>query len=122
VRSLAHDLGEKLGCGAHLIGLRRTKSGRFTLRDAVPLRKLREAFEDGNWYQYLIPAAEALSDWPAIELDQYMVDAIRHGHRIPADDEGHSMVRGVNEQGELVALLEYVPDANEWQPKKVFFS
>ncbi len=42
VRSLAHDLGEGLGCGAHLVGLRRTKSGRFTLRDAVPLRKLRE--------------------------------------------------------------------------------
>ena len=45
MRSLAHDLGENLGCGAHLVGLRRTNSGRFTLRDAVPLRKLREAFE-----------------------------------------------------------------------------
>jgi tRNA pseudouridine55 synthase len=126
VRSLAHDLGEKLGCGAHLIGLRRTKSGRFTLRDAVPLRRLREAFEDGNWYQYLIPAAEALSDWPAIELTQDQVEAIRHGHRITGDDNitesGVSMVRGVSEQGELVALLEFILDSNEWQPKKVFFS
>jgi tRNA pseudouridine55 synthase len=126
VRSLAHDLGEKLGCGAHLIGLRRTKSGRFTLRDAVPLRRLREAFEDGNWYQYLIPAAEALSDWPAIELTQEQVEAIRHGHRITADEasstSGVSMIRGVSEQGELVALLEFVTEANEWQPKKVFFS
>jgi tRNA pseudouridine55 synthase len=126
VRSLAHDLGEKLGCGAHLIGLRRTKSGRFTLRDAVPLRRLREAFEDGNWYQFLIPAAEALSDWPAIELTQEQVEAIRHGHRISSEDtgieSGVDMVRGVSEQGELVALLEMVPEANEWQPKKVFFS
>ncbi len=125
VRSLAHDLGEKLGCGAHLIGLRRTKSGRFTLRDAVPLRRLRESFEDGNWYQYLIPAAEALSDWPAIELQHEQVDAIRHGHRIPVEDgetNEASMVRGVSEQGELVALMEYVPETNEWQPKKVFFS
>ncbi len=126
VRSLAHDLGEKLGCGAHLIGLRRTKSGRFTLRDAVPLRRLREAFEDGNWYQFLIPAAEALSDWPAIELTQDQVEAIRHGHRISTEDSavesGVNMVRGVSEQGELVALLEFVPETNEWQPKKVFFS
>ena len=38
VRSLANDLGEKLGCGAYLVGLRRTKSGRFSLRDATPLR------------------------------------------------------------------------------------
>ena len=59
VRSLANDLGETLGTGAYLVGLRRTKSGRFTLRDAVPLRKLQEAFQSGNWYQYLIPAAEA---------------------------------------------------------------
>jgi len=122
VRSLAHDLGEKLGCGAHLIGLRRTKSGRFTLRDAVPLRRLREACEDGTWYQYLIPAAEALSDWPAIELSQDDVEAIRHGHRIPAQDNVQDMARGVSEQGELVALLEYISEAKEWQPKKVFFS
>ncbi|NMB91037.1 MAG: tRNA pseudouridine(55) synthase TruB, partial [Chloroflexi bacterium] len=112
----------ELGCGAHLVGLRRTKSGRFTLRDAVPLRKLREAFDNGTWYQFLIPAAEALTDWPAIELDQGMVEAIRHGHRIPGDPELGQMARGISEQGELVALLEFDAEANEWQPRKVFFS
>lgn len=123
VRSLAHDLGETLGCGAHLVGLRRTKSGRFTLRDAVPLRKLRESFEVGNWYQYLIPAAEALSDWPAIDLEHEQVEAVRHGHRIPGDaPEKGSWARGISEQGELVALLEYDPESKEWQPRKVFFS
>jgi tRNA pseudouridine55 synthase len=122
VRSLAHDLGKNLGCGANLTGLRRTKSGRFTLRDAVPLRKLRDAFTDGTWYQHLIPAAEALSDWNALELSNDQVDAIRHGHRIPGDPSLGTMVRGISEAGELVALLEYDPVANEWQPKKVFFS
>ncbi len=122
VRSLAHDLGEKLGCGATLAGLRRTKSGRFTLRDAVPLRKLRDAFVDGTWYQYLIPAAEALSDWTAVELTNEQVDALRHGHRIPAEKTGITQARGVSEAGELVALLDFIPETNEWQPKKVFFS
>ncbi|HZW04001.1 MAG TPA: tRNA pseudouridine(55) synthase TruB, partial [Anaerolineaceae bacterium] len=122
VRSLANDLGEALGVGAHLIGLRRTKSGRFTLRDAVPLRKLREAFEDGNWYQYLIPAAEALSDWPSVELTPDEVEEIRHGHRIKVEEKVGELARGINEQGELIALMEFVPELNEWQPKKVFFS
>lgn len=122
VRSLAHDLGERLGCGATLTGLRRTKSGRFTLRDAVPLRKLNEAFADGTWYQYLIPAAEALSDWPALELTVEEMETVRHGNRIPATPNPEKKARGISQQGELVALLELDEASNEWQPKKVFFS
>ncbi|MBA4420061.1 MAG: tRNA pseudouridine(55) synthase TruB [Anaerolinea sp.] len=122
VRSLANDLGNELGCGAHLVGLRRTKSGRFTLRDAVPLRKLRDAFEAGNWYQYLIPAAEALSDWPAVELDPQELETIKHGNKIASKPGSTGWVRGISQQGELVALLEHNDETNEWQPKKVFFS
>ena len=126
VRSLANDLGEKLGCGAYLVGLRRTKSGRFSLRDATPLRKLQESFTAGNWYQYLIPAAEALGDWPAIELSPDEVEAVRHGHRVKVKgDTTITKVRGVSTQGELVALLELMPledGSSEWQPKKVFFT
>ena len=139
VRSLANDMGNKLGCGGYLVGLRRTKSGRFSLRDATPLRKLQEAFRAGNWYQYLIPAAEALGDWDALELNPDQVDEVRHGHRLPAaPDAKPGMVRGISMAGELVALLELVPAAEpasaegeeaavaepvmEWQPKKVFYS
>lgn len=126
VRSLANDLGAALGCGAYLVGLRRTKSGRFSLREAAPLRKLQEAFHAGNWYQYLIPAAEALAEWPAIELSPDDVENVRHGHRVrAAADAKPGMVRGVSTQGELVALMELVTGETgdpEWQPKKVFFS
>lgn len=127
VRSLANDLGEKLGCGAYLVGLRRTKSGRFSLRDAVPLRKLQEAFTAGNWYQYLIPAAEALGDWPALELSPDDVEGVRHGHRVKAAEDAvlGAKIRGVSTQGELVSLMECVEGedgALVWQPKKVFFT
>jgi tRNA pseudouridine55 synthase len=121
VRSLANDLGNQLGCGAYLIGLRRTKSGRFTLRDAVPLRRLQEAFNAGEWYRYLIPAAEALADWPMVELDADQVELIRHGHRVPADPGANGWARGVSQQGDLVALLEIDEETREWQPRKVFF-
>jgi tRNA pseudouridine55 synthase len=121
VRSLANDLGKELGTGAHLMGLRRTKSGRFTLRDAVPLRRLQEAFDAGNWYRYLIPAAEALAEWPQIELDPAQVELIRHGHRITSDIEATGMARAITQQGDLVALLEYSEETNDWQPRKVFF-
>jgi tRNA pseudouridine55 synthase len=126
VRSLANDLGVMLGCGAYLVGLRRTKSGRFSLRDSVPLRKLQEAFTAGNWYQYLIPAAEALGDWTAVELSPDEVEGVRHGHRVKVVGEpAETKVRGVSTQGELVALMEIVINedgSREWQPKKVFFT
>ncbi len=123
VRSLANDLGDMLGCGGYLVGLRRTKSGRFSLRDATPLRKLQETFRDGTWSQYLIPAAEALGDWPSLELNPDQVDAIKHGHRVPAaEDAKPGMVRAVSMAGELVALMELDEEARQWKPKKVFFS
>jgi len=121
VRSLANDLGKALGTGAHLVGLRRTKSGRFTLRDAVQLRRLQEAFDAGDWYRFLIPAAEALSDWPMVELDADAMELVRHGHRIPADTGAKGWARGVSQQGDLVALLEVDEENLEWQPRKVFF-
>jgi tRNA pseudouridine55 synthase len=127
VRSLANDMGNALGTGAYLVGLRRTKSGRFSLRDATPLRKLQESFTAGNWYQFLIPAAEALADWSAIELNPDDVEEVRHGHRVKAaaDTKPGSMVRGVSMAGELIALMELAAGEDgspEWQPKKVFFT
>lgn len=122
VRSLANDIGESLGIGAHLVGLRRTKSGQFSLRDAVALRRLREAFEAGTWAQFLIPAAEALSDWRTIELDAELLEMVRHGHRFPAEKGDTGWARAISEQGDLVALLEVDEETGEWQPRKVFFT
>lgn len=122
VRSLANDLGEALGVGAHLVGLRRTKSGQFSLRDAVSLRRLREAFEAGTWAQFLIPAAEAISDWYTVELDNDGLNKVVNGHRIPAADDAPEWGRAISEQGDLVALMERVDDDQEWQPRKVFWS
>ncbi len=122
IRSIAHDLGQKLGCGAYLSGLRRTMSGKFTLRDAVPLPDLQKAFENGTWYQYLIPAAEALTEYEEVFLDMENEADIRHGRRIAAEDGPHEKLgKAVSEQGELIALLEFVPETQEWKPRKVFY-
>lgn len=118
VRSLANELGESLGVGAHLVGLRRTKSGRFTLRDAISLRRLRESFEAGDWYQHLIPASEALADWPMVELSADETELLRHGHRVDAEPDAPQWARALTEQGDLVALVENID--GQWQPRKVF--
>lgn len=122
VRSIAHDLGQALGCGAYLSGLKRTMSGKFTLRDAVPLSDLQKAFEEGSWYQYLIPAADALNEYEEIMLNMETEADILHGRRIPAEPGDHQLYgKAVSEQGELIALLEFIPESSEWKPKKVFY-
>lgn len=122
VRSLANDLGNDLGVGAHLTGLRRTKNGQFTLRDAVRLGELKDAFVAGDWYKYLIPAAETLSDWNTVVLSSDELERIKHGQRIPAEPGDTGMARALSQQGDLIALLEAMEEDQEWQPRKVFLT
>jgi tRNA pseudouridine55 synthase len=122
VRSLANDLGNDLEVGAHLSGLRRTKNGQFTLRDAVRLQDLKESFEVGDWYKYLIPAADTLADWHTLNLSPEDTEKIKHGHRIPAEPGSVGWARGLSEQGDLIALLEAAEGEDAWQPRKVFIT
>ena len=85
------------------------------------MRRLQESFVAGNWYKSLIPAAEALADWPMVELDADQVELVRHGHRVPGQADSKGWARGVSTQGDLVALLEMDETTKEWQPRKVFF-
>lgn len=119
VRSLANDIGVELGVGAHLTGLRRTKSGHFTLKDSVSMRQLRDDFEQGTWAGSLIPAAEALGDWYTVELDEDQLHLVVNGNRIPADEDAPEMARAISQQGDLAAIIQ--KDGAEWQPKKVFY-
>jgi tRNA pseudouridine55 synthase len=122
VRSLANDLGSDLGVGAHLTGLRRTKNGQFTLRDAVRLQDLKETFEVGDWYKHLIPAADTLADWHTLDLSPDDMEKIKYGQRIPAEQGSSGWARGLSEQGDLIALLEAAEGDDTWQPRKVFIT
>jgi tRNA pseudouridine55 synthase len=74
VRSLAHDLGQAVGCGAYLSGLRRTRVGRFSLDGAIPLE---ETAGDR-----IIPLAEALPPMQLIQLDEVQAAHIREGRAV----------------------------------------
>src|SRR5579859_5405791 len=80
IRSLAYDLGERLGCGAHLVGLIRTRSGPFTLSDSIPLDQLAEAAANCSVEQYLHPADSVLQHYPAITLDAVTTERVLHGN------------------------------------------
>ncbi len=120
IRSLAHDLGERMGTGAYLAGLRRTKAGPFKIEDATPLAMLEVGFIAENWEQYVIPAAEALPEFPILEVNGESLSQLQNGHRIEAKPGSQGMARAIDADGELVAVLEAVEDGSLWHPVKVF--
>ncbi len=120
IRSIAHDLGERLSTGAHLASLRRTKAGPFTLDDSTSIMELEEGFTSGEWVTHIVPAKDALPDLPLIELDGDMLGEIIHGRRIAADEGAVGLARAVGPDGYLVAILEAVEDGTQWHPRKVF--
>ena len=121
IRSLAHDLGEKLGCGANLIALTRTASGNFSIDDAHTLDELRDAFEGGYIERYLHPLDEGLLQFEAIILDPATAKRIEQGIPLTCEREfSTSYIRAYSTDGELVALLEPGRTPDSWKPKKVF--
>jgi tRNA pseudouridine55 synthase len=92
VRSLAHDLGQAVGCGAHLIELRREAVGRFKIESAIELANIEES--------HLIPLKDALSPMPQVCLSAEAVSDIRMGRQIPdPSDFDTELVTLVDESG-----------------------
>ncbi len=120
IRSLAHNLGERLKSGAHLANLRRTKAGPFTLEDAIPLPKIEVGFLTNKWEKYIRPAADALPDFPKVLVEGEDLEKIRFGHRIEAEAPASGIARAIDPDGDLVAILEAVEDGTQWHPQKVF--
>ncbi len=106
LRGIAHDLGLKLGCGAHLDALRRTAAGPFRIEQALTLMELEANLEDA-----IIPAADLLPEFPAVTLDELSSLHVRQGRNFPAppfrEQAGSRYVKAVFGD-ELVAIGEAV--------------
>jgi tRNA pseudouridine55 synthase len=106
VRSLAHDVGQDYGCGAHLVRLRRTKSGEFPIEDATVLGDGSRFFERDYFTGRIIPMGELLLDIPAIVLSPGDRKKIIHGmdmNLLTSQWEADEY-RLLDESGDLVAI------------------
>jgi tRNA pseudouridine55 synthase len=113
VRQLAIDIGEAVGCGAHLEQLSRTAVGDLRLEDAQTLAGFEDAVagrEEGDEHiPDLIPAAVALQFMPGVELSAAQVAAVRNGARLPGGPQ--EPVR-FTFRGELIAIYGPADEGN----------
>jgi len=115
IRSIARDTGIELGCGAHLVELRRTAIGPHRVQCAVPVDRLEDAaLVKRAW----VTPAHALAHLPAVDIDADQARSLAQGRAITVPPGTGAGVAAALEHGELVAVGEVVGDA--LRPRKVF--
>lgn len=122
IRSLAYDLGRAVGCGAHLGGLVRVRSGPFSLEESITLEELAAACEQGECARYVQPADRALEHYPALHLCAEDELRVRHGNTFTYEipEQAKSLARVYNAQGDFIAIAKWESAKQQWQPTKVF--
>lgn len=141
IRSLAHEMGQKLGCGAHLAEITRTAVGEFSLEQAIALEELAEASKAGRFANCLIKLENLLPNFPRINVLPVIEKRVRHGSKFNISvsqlqpgrvepppgattelDGGLPMaprLRVFNQQEKLIAIAEAVVPRT-YQPLVVF--
>jgi tRNA pseudouridine55 synthase len=134
IRALARDLGQWLGCGAHLTALTRLASGDFSLSQAVPVEQFTAAVDAGQqdsanearWTHLVMPMDAGLQQFPAFVFKAEQSRRIRSGQALPAEAVGVREAEfcrayaAHDGEKKLIALLKFDPGAEAWQPHKVF--
>lgn len=121
IRSLAHDLGQTLGCGGYITNLVRQYSGGFPISDSLDLNTLANSSAD-----FIAHHIHPL-DWPVRLLPRYDFSEsetlhLRQGQSIPAKSisDDAPELRGYNESGQFFGIIQTNPDQNIWSPSKIF--
>ena len=132
IRSLAHDLGAKLECGAHLSELTRIESGGYSIEDCVSLEEIEEFFQKGHINKFLIPMEALLPDFPKIILKESGSARARNGGTIFSNDitkvfpdtkaiestplKKEEIFRLFSPEGNFIALAKKTPGKNGLHP------
>jgi tRNA pseudouridine55 synthase len=110
LRSIAHDAGQALGCGAYLKDLRRLASGDFRIESAQTLEQLAALSEEGRLAEALVPASQLLPEFPAEMVDAITAGQIRNGRDFRVSpfrpQTGSRFVKALNSEGDLIAIGE----------------
>ena len=126
MRSLAHDLGELLGCGAHVVDLERLSCGAFKAETAVTLDQLDPEITGGSPLQeHLLPVDWVLRDLKSVSFSPRAEQYLRHGQTVSVgrarQDAGYlEEFRAYGSDGRFLAIVRFNRADNSWIPVKVF--
>lgn len=122
IRSLAHDLGQSLGCGASLKSLTRLRCGVFDIKDATSIAQLEDAFHHGYWRHFVYPPDTVLLHWAAMIVGDRTSGLIKNGRNVDylaPNPPVESRCRAYTSEGRFLGVLHFDSESRQWQPRKV---
>ncbi len=114
IRSLAHDMGAALGCGAHLAEIVRTAVGEFTMDQAAKIEDLERAAKQGDLARYIIPLERLLPELPSVTILPILEKRVRHGSKFNVQIAQIQPGRASAAQGATTEL-----NSGEWKPARL---
>ncbi len=128
IRTLIADIGEKLGCGACMEELIRTRVSRFKLEDSLTLSQVQELKEAGDLDKILVPIDEMFSNYEAITLKEEFMSFIYNGNTfMPKHVKKYielvdgKMVRVYDDKGNFIAIYKFIKDKYIFKIEKMFY-
>ena len=132
IRTLCHDVGQRLGCGAHMSGLIRKQVGVFTQESSITPEALEIANKNGNLEEVLFPADKVLKFLPEIRITDEFVEPIANGNALPKfslkaypeEFEPGMIFRVCNGSDKVLAIVESLIDQDQFgkmEPKDIAF-
>jgi tRNA pseudouridine55 synthase len=127
IRSLAHDMGQALGCGAALKSLVRLRCGPFAINDAISVPQLEDAAHYGYWQHFVYPIDTVLLHQAAIVVSDTTGKVIRNGCPVTVANDNSlkrlstdSRCRAYTGDGCFLGVLRFNRETGHWQPEKIF--
>ncbi len=121
VRSIAHDIGQRLGCGGHVLALRRTAAGDFRIDQALALEAFERLAQSGDIDPHILPLAQAPLNLPTVALSLAEAEKLRNGQSVGREMglRDGMYCRLIDERGELLAIGQITATGRVIQPRVV---
>lgn len=124
IRTLCHDIGQKLGCGGCMEQLLRTRVGRFSLEESHTLSEVEQAVSEGTVCKWIYPVENVLAEYPKIQADSYGDRLLQNGNPLSENlvDEQHKegWVRMYASNGNFTGIFQWDQKKKKYYPVKMF--
>lgn len=126
IRTLCHDIGQQLGCGACMLSLLRTKVSTFCIKDSLSLEKIQLLQEKGELLSYVYSPEQVLGEFSSIKVLEKGDKLLYNGNALPKNllapmqEVSTEQVRVYDSKGKFVAIYGWDRDKRQYKPVKMF--